>query len=38
VKKDAAARLGLTFRQLRHRIKKLAGERDVGVDDAAEPS
>ena len=26
VKKDAAARLGLTFRQFRHRAKKLAGE------------
>ena len=26
VKKDAAARLGLTFRQFRHRMKKLAGE------------
>ena len=32
VKKDAAARLGLTFRQFRHRMKKLAGED--GADDA----
>src|SRR3989475_667704 len=26
IKKDAAARLGLTFRQFRHRLKKLSGE------------
>src|SRR6267143_666961 len=26
VKKDAAARLGLTFRQFRHRVKKLSGQ------------
>jgi two-component system response regulator PilR (NtrC family) len=31
VKKDAAAKLGLTFRQFRHRMKKLAGE--AGTDD-----
>jgi two-component system response regulator PilR (NtrC family) len=28
VKKDAAARLGLTFRQFRHRLKKLTGQPD----------
>jgi two-component system response regulator PilR (NtrC family) len=36
VKKVAAARLGLTFRQFRHRVKRLAGEptedTDPGVD------
>ena len=34
VKKDAAARLGLTFRQFRHRVKRLAGEpvTDDGKD------
>ncbi len=36
VKKDAAALLGLTFRQFRHRVKKLAGEdtddTDPGMD------
>jgi two-component system response regulator PilR (NtrC family) len=32
VKKDAAAKLGLTFRQFRHRWKKLAGE-PAGPDD-----
>src|SRR5229473_3589430 len=31
IKKDAAARLGLTFRQFRHRLKKLSGE-DNGAD------
>jgi len=31
VKKDAAAMLGLTFRQFRHRVKKLAGE--TAADD-----
>jgi two-component system response regulator PilR (NtrC family) len=36
VKKDAAARLGLTFRQFRHRLKKLAGERSDSVDEAEE--
>jgi two-component system response regulator PilR (NtrC family) len=30
VKKDAAALLGLTFRQFRHRAKKLAGENTTG--------
>ena len=34
VKKDAAARLGLTFRQFRHRVKRLAGE-PVTPDDLA---
>src|SRR3954466_2389814 len=34
VKKDAAAKLGLTFRQLRHRIKKLSGEADGEADEA----
>jgi len=34
VKKDAAARLGLTFRQFRHRVKKLSGQPE---DDADEP-
>ena len=29
VKKDAAAKLGLTFRQFRHRLKKLSGEPDT---------
>ena len=32
VKKDAAARLGLTFRQFRHRVKKLAGEQETADD------
>ena len=36
VKKDAAAKLGLTFRQFRHRVKRLAGEppddTDPGID------
>ena len=36
VKKDAAAKLGLTFRQFRHRVKRLAGESteetDSGID------
>jgi two-component system response regulator PilR (NtrC family) len=36
VKKDAAARLGLTFRQLRHRIQKLAGEAAADDDEDAE--
>src|SRR4051812_47114398 len=36
VKKDAAAKLGLTFRQLRHRIKKLSGEADGDADEADE--
>jgi two-component system response regulator PilR (NtrC family) len=35
VKKDAAAKLGLTFRQFRHRLKKLSGEVDA-ADEAAE--
>src|SRR5438105_1324300 len=41
VKKDAAAKLGLTFRQFRHRLKKLSGEpetADEGPDDPEEPS
>jgi two-component system response regulator PilR (NtrC family) len=33
VKKDAAARLGLTFRQLRHRIQKLAGGEAAADED-----
>jgi two-component system response regulator PilR (NtrC family) len=33
VKKDAATRLGLTFRQLRHRIQKLAGEAAADDDE-----
>jgi hypothetical protein len=36
VKKDAAARLGLTFRQFRHRAKKLAGEASSPGDDDPE--
>jgi hypothetical protein len=35
VKKDAAARLGLTFRQFRHRQKKLSGQ-PPGDDDGEE--
>src|SRR3954467_2805769 len=38
VKKDAAAKLGLTFRQLRHRIKKLSGESEPENEDAEEPA
>jgi two-component system, NtrC family, response regulator PilR len=34
VKKNAAALLGLTFRQFRHRLKKLSGEND----DESEPT
>jgi two-component system response regulator PilR (NtrC family) len=34
VKKDAAARLGLTFRQFRHRVKKLSGQPDDDTDDS----
>ena len=33
VKKDAAARLGLTFRQFRHRVKKLSGQAEDDPDD-----
>jgi two-component system, NtrC family, response regulator PilR len=33
VKKDAAARLGLTFRQFRHRLKKLSGEENGTESD-----
>jgi two-component system response regulator PilR (NtrC family) len=33
VKKDAAAKLGLTFRQFRHRVKKLAGQPEDDSDD-----
>jgi hypothetical protein len=38
VKKEAASRLGLTFRQFRHRVKKLSGqsEDDNGNGDDAE--
>jgi len=36
VKKDAASRLGLTFRQLRHRIKKLSGEPEADAEEAEE--
>jgi two-component system response regulator PilR (NtrC family) len=36
VKKEAAVRLGLTFRQLRHRIKKLAGEGDSEPEESEE--
>ncbi|HEY5676276.1 MAG TPA: sigma-54 dependent transcriptional regulator [Myxococcales bacterium] len=36
VKKDAAVRLGLTFRQLRHRIQKLAGEAAADDDENGE--
>ncbi len=36
VKKNAAALLGLTFRQFRHRLKKLSGVTD-GDDDETEP-
>ncbi|HYV67602.1 MAG TPA: sigma-54 dependent transcriptional regulator, partial [Myxococcales bacterium] len=35
VKKDAAAKLGLTFRQFRHRLKKLSGEEN-GSDPEGE--
>jgi two-component system response regulator PilR (NtrC family) len=36
VKKNAAALLGLTFRQFRHRLKKLTGDADKGdADDDA---
>jgi two-component system response regulator PilR (NtrC family) len=38
VKKDAAAKLGLTFRQFRHRLKKLAGEPSDDRDEAEEPA
>jgi two-component system response regulator PilR (NtrC family) len=34
VKKDAAARLGLTFRQFRHRVKKLSGQPADDEDEA----
>jgi two-component system response regulator PilR (NtrC family) len=34
VKKDAATKLGLTFRQFRHRVKKLSGQAE---DDGDEP-
>ena len=33
VKKDAAALLGLTFRQFRHRVKRLAGQPDTDDGD-----
>jgi two-component system, NtrC family, response regulator PilR len=38
VKKDAAAKLGLTFRQFRHRLKKLAGEPPEEGDEPDEPA
>jgi two-component system response regulator PilR (NtrC family) len=38
VKKDAAARLGLTFRQFRHRVKKLSGQPDEDTPDDADVS
>jgi len=34
VKKDAAALLGLTFRQFRHRVKKLEGQPDDDSEDS----
>jgi two-component system, NtrC family, response regulator PilR len=33
VKKDASAKLGLTFRQFRHRVKKLSGQPEDDSDD-----
>ena len=33
VKKEAAARLGLTFRQFRHRVKKLSGQPEDDLDE-----
>jgi two-component system response regulator PilR (NtrC family) len=36
VKKDAAARLGLTFRQFRHRVKRLSGQNGADEPDEAE--
>jgi hypothetical protein len=33
---DAAAKLGLTFRQFRHRLKKLSGEGNGGNEPEAE--
>jgi two-component system response regulator PilR (NtrC family) len=38
VKKNAAALLGLTFRQFRHRLKKLSGEGPQETDDEPEPT
>ena len=35
VKKDAVAKLGLTFRQFRHRLKKLSGEAET-ADEAGD--
>jgi two-component system response regulator PilR (NtrC family) len=34
VKKDASAKLGLTFRQFRHRVKKLSGQPEDDSDDS----
>jgi two-component system response regulator PilR (NtrC family) len=34
VKKDASAKLGLTFRQFRHRVKKLSGQPEDESDDS----
>jgi len=34
VKKDDASRLGLTFRQFRHRVKKLSGQPEDDSDDS----
>jgi len=36
VKKDAAALLGLTFRQFRHRVKKLSGQPEDDPDEPGE--
>jgi two-component system response regulator PilR (NtrC family) len=36
VKKDAAAKLGLTFRQFRHRVKRLSGGNGVEETEEAE--
>jgi two-component system response regulator PilR (NtrC family) len=38
VKKNAAALLGLTFRQFRHRLKKLSGESAQEPDDEPDPT
>ena len=37
VKKDAAAKLGLTFRQFRHRLKKLSGDENGAEGESDEP-
>jgi two-component system response regulator PilR (NtrC family) len=38
VKKNAAALLGLTFRQFRHRLKKLSGDDDEETDPGDRPA